>query len=240
MTTTLSIGEIFSHAWYLLRRNPIIIVPGVVIGAVVGVVGGFYLAPAPPNAAPATGSITTHFVYAFLDMALAAFGYIVTSAYTTGMAGAAWERGEISLADGRRAFARDWTHVATAALYMLVLEFAASLIALPTLFLSFPVVTMLLFYVFPSAVVGERRGWDAIRESFRIATQRYLTTIAVVLLLIIAGFLAATIAGLLRVGSPVGSIIASVVQQGMIGFSSLVAVGEYLNFRELVVPPVRR
>ena len=156
------------------------------------------------------------------------------------MAGAAWERGAVSLADGTRAFRRDWTHVAIAALYMLVLEFVALLVALPTLFLSFLIVTMLLFYVFPSAVIGERRGFEAIRESFRIATRRYLTTIAVVVLLIVAGLIAASLANLLRVGSPVGAIIASVVQQGMIGFSSLVAVGEYLNFRELVVPPVRR
>jgi hypothetical protein len=109
-----SVENIFARAWSLLAKNPVIIVPGLVVGLVAGIVQVAFAAH--PQFVDASGN--TDAVAAIAGAGRAAFSaaisivvgvlaFLITQTYTTGMAGAAWLRGVTSLADGRASFRED-------------------------------------------------------------------------------------------------------------------------------------
>ncbi len=159
-----SVENIFTQSWRLLARNPVIVVPGLVIGIVVGIVNALLIPPAPldPSAPGALNLLAARAVTGLISIAIVAFAYIATVTFTTGIAGVAWEHGTARLADGTLAFKRDWRNVALAALYMLGMYLLAAFLAVPTLFLSLIACAVFLFYVLPAAVIGERSGGRAI------------------------------------------------------------------------------
>ena len=160
--------------------------------------------------------------------------YIVTQCYTAGMAGAAWQRGITTLADGSRALSEDAGNVLTAAgMYAVRLgrDRLAVLLALPTLFLSVFAFYLFTLYAIPAAVVGNRRGGDAVRESFAIARMRFGTTLIIGILLALLQAFGKLIAHVFAFAPLLGPIVAAIISQIVVAYAVLVVVGEYLVLR---------
>ena len=219
-------GNVFGHAWHLFAANLAIVVPGLVFGALAALVEQLIATAS----APGPGDDLT---WILLDVTqiLAA---ILTISYTTGMADAAWRTKRAKFIDGRRAFRREGGHVFVAMLALLVLGAAAAVLA-PFAF-ELPIVAYVFFcsYTMASAVVGERPGVLAVRESAQIAYSRPLPT-----LVMVAGVFGVTLGlGAVARGSAslplLGPLVSDLVVQAVIAYAVLVIVGEYRLLRGLV------
>ncbi|MBV9438999.1 MAG: hypothetical protein JOZ24_03295, partial [Candidatus Eremiobacteraeota bacterium] len=175
--------NVFARAWALLQRNWIIIVPGIVIGIAVGVIHAL-LQPSfavvqgeDPSATLLRASHSVGTVFIMTCVGLLAF--IATQAYTTGMAGAAWQRGTATLADGSAAFQHDAGRILMVAIGLIVLAIVAAILAIPTLGTALIAYYLFCLYSFPAAIVGNAPGWSGITESFRIAAARFVPTLIV-------------------------------------------------------------
>ena len=237
MTQPPSVESVFSRAWELLTRNWIIIVPGVVVGVIVGILAALLTphvyssteyANNPGLALAAVGGV---FVRAIILGCIGVLGYVATVTYTVGMAGAAWARGTTTLADGSAAFAKDAGNVLITALCVLVLGIVAAILAVPTLTLSILALYLFTIYAMPAAILGNQPGIAAIVESFRLATQRFVPTLIIVIVIGVVKFVIG-LATLPLVFVPfVGPILSSVITHAVIAFAVLVIVGEYLSLR---------
>ncbi len=239
------VESLFSRAWDLLQRNWIIIVPGVVIGIVLGVVRTL-LTPAPMVYTTVGGTtVVSHnlggsLLSAVILACLGLLAFVATQAYTTGMAGAAWMRGTTDLSDGAAAFQRDFGNIVVTLVGVIVLGFIAAILAIPTIGLSMLVFFLFLLYAFPAAIVGNRPGFEAIAESFRIAMARFVPTLILGILIFVMSFIAGLIGAVLHFVPFLGPIVGQILVQVVVAYSTLVVVGEYLNLRAAgSIPPVR-
>ena len=164
-------------------------------------------------------------------------GYIVTQCYTAGMAGAAWQRGTTTLSDGSSAVNADAGNVLVAAILLFVLGLVATLLMIPTLFLSLLAFYIFTLYTIAAAVVGNRSGGDALRESFAIARARFGTTLIISILLGLLQFLGGLIAYGFSFAPLLGPIISAIISQIVVAYAVLVVVGEYLVLRPGVTGP---
>ncbi|MGD1067122.1 MAG: hypothetical protein ABR975_09940 [Vulcanimicrobiaceae bacterium] len=234
------VESVFARAWTLLTTNWIIIVPGVIVGIIVGVASGL-LAPAyvtyDANGVPVTSVSASVFGSAVLAL-IALIGYIATVAYTTGMAGAAWTRGVTSLADGTAIFERDFSRIVIVAVALLVLAVIAVILAIPTLGLSLVAFYLFTLYAMPSAIVGDRPAMDAIRESFALTVARFVPTLIIAIVIFVLKFLGGVIGGVFHFTPLIGPIIAAIITQIVVAYAALVVVGEYLNLQQAGrIPP---
>src|SRR5271166_1706869 len=101
-----SVESVFSRSWELLTANWIIIVPGLVIGFVVGVVQ-YLLTPHYDATNPTPFGAFASATAGLVGGLVALIGIVLAQCYMTGMAGAAWARGKTDLSDGALAFQRD-------------------------------------------------------------------------------------------------------------------------------------
>jgi hypothetical protein len=232
-----TVENVFARAWDLLSRNWTIIVPGVVVGLIVGIVSGLYSLSQPDTYGVPSGTAMT-FTYGFgafvggVVLAVVAIaGYIITQCYTAGMAGAAWRRGTTTLADGTRAVNEDAGNVLGAAVYLFLFGILAVVLAPFTLFLSVFAFYLFTLYTIAAAVVGNRRGMDAIRESFAIAKSRFGTTLIIGILLGLLQLVGKLIAHLFSFAPLLGPIVAAIISQIVVAYAVLVIVGEYLVLR---------
>ncbi len=234
------IESVLSRSWQLLTRNWIIIVPGIVIGLVVGIIDDILAPPATYGDPATTGVAVAHAVGGVVSSLIAVVvgiaGFVATQCYTVGMAGAAWERGRTTLADGAAALRDDATNVLTTAFGTLVLGFLAALLALPTLFVSVIVFYLFLLFAIPAAIVGNRRGFSAIGESISIARHRFLTVLIIGIVIGVIAALGTGISLVFAFAPLLGPIVAAIISQIVVAFSSLVLVGEYLNLRGTAAP----
>jgi hypothetical protein len=152
---------------------------------------------------------------------------ILSIAYTTGMADAAWRDGRARFSDGARAFRRDAGHVLVAMLLLLAIGFVAAVAAPYTLGLSLFVYMFFCIYTMAAAVAGERPGVLALRESIDIAFARPLTTLLVVAGIVAIAFAMGLLAEVLGRTPLVGPLVSGVVVQIVIAYATLVVVGEY-------------
>lgn len=238
-----SVENVFARSWDLLVRNWVIIIPGIVVGLVIGIVAGLYDQTAPDTYGQPSGTALT-FAYGFggfvsgvVLFVLALAGYIVTQCYTVGMAGAAWQRGTTTLADGTRAVNEDAGNVLLAAVYLFLVGIVAVVLALPTLTLSLFAFYLFTLYTIPSAVVGNHRGWFALRESFAIARARFGTTLIIGILIGLLQLVGRLIAHIFSIAPLLGPIISAIITQIVIAYAVLVIVGEYLILRPQVAEP---
>jgi hypothetical protein len=232
-----TVENVFARAWDLLSRNWTIIVPGVVVGLIVGIVSGVYSLSQPDTYGVPSGTAMT-FTYGFgafvggLVLAVVAIaGYIITQCYTAGMAGTAWQRGTTTLADGTRAVNEDAGNVLSAAIYLFLFGIVAVILAPFTLFLSVFAFYLFTLYTIAAAVVGNRRGMDAIRESFAIAKSRFGTTLIIGILLGLLQLVGKLIAHAFSFAPLLGPIVAAIISQIVVAYAVLVIVGEYLVLR---------
>ena len=237
-----SVENIFARAWDLLARNWAIIIPGVVVGLVVGVVTGIFNMMQPEGDPIGVASSVVNgfatFASTIIIAIVAIAGYIITQCYTAGMAGAAWARGTTSLSDGSRAVNEDAGNVLMAGLGLLLLGIVAAILTIPTLGLSIAAFYLFTLYTIPAAVVGNRRGFDSLRESFAIARARFGTTLIIGILLFLLQIVGRLIAHLFAFAPLLGPIVAAIISQIVVAYAMLVIVGEYLILRPAVPPPV--
>ena len=237
-----TVENVFARSWDLLTQNWVIIVPGVVVGLIVGIISGTYSLSQPDTYGSPSGTALT-FTYglgAFLAgivLAITAIaGYIITQCYTAGMAGAAWQRGVTTLADGTRAVNEDAGNVLVAAFYLFLFGILAVLLAPFTLFLSIFAFYLFTLYTIAAAVVGKQRGMNALRESFAIARARFGTTVIIGIVLAVLQLIGRLIAHLFSFAPLLGPIVAAIISQVVVAYAVLVVVGEYLVLRPGVTP----
>ena len=242
-----TVENVFARYWDLLSRNWTIIIPGVVVGLIVGIISGVYSLSQPDTYGVPSGAAMS-FAYGFgsfvggvILAVVAIAGYIITQCYTAGMAGAAWRRGTTTLADGARAVNEDAGNVLTAAIYLFLFGIVAVILAPFTLFLSVFAFYLFTLYTIAAAVVGKRRGLDALRESFAIAKSRFGTTLIIGVLLGLLQLIGKLIAHLFSFAPLLGPIVAAIISQIVVAYAVLVIVGEYLVLRpgaaEAAPPP---
>jgi len=218
----------------LLSKNWIIIVPGLVAGLVGGIVTGL-LTPqmGPYSIGPLAFGWLVRLVLALILLALS----IASIAYTTGMAGAAWQRGTTTLADGTLAFERESGHVLGVMIAMWLAGLVATVLSFVTFGLAFLAYIFFFIYALPSAVVGDHGGVAAMSESYRIALHRAVPTAITVIALGLVIAVVGVVAGLLGAVPLIGPIIGAVIFQAIVAYVTLVVVGEYLALRENASQP---
>lgn len=238
-----TVENVFARAWDLLTKNWVIVIPGVVVGLVVGLVTGIYALNQPDTYGEPSGAAVS-FAYglgAFLSGAVVAViaiaGYIVTQCYTAGMAGAAWQRGVTTLADGTRAVNEDAGNVLGAAIYLFLFGIVAILLAPFTFLLSIFVFYLFTLYTIAAAVVGNQRGMNALRESYAIARSRFGTTLIIGIVLGVLQVIGKLIAHVFSFAPLLGPVIAAIISQLVVAYAVLVVVGEYLVLRPGATPP---
>jgi len=213
-------GEIFARSWGLLFGNLAIVVPGLVVGAFAALVQ-FALEPTP--AAALDAGLLTRLAEDLAQLVAS----ILSVAYTTGMAEAAWATGRARYSDGTQAFRRDGGHVFVAMLLLFALGFVAAVLAPFTLGLSLVVYVYFFIYTMAAAVVGERTGFAAVRESVAIAFRRPVPTILTVAGVLVIAFAMGAVATLLAAAPLIGPLVSALVVQLVIAYVVLVIVGEY-------------
>ncbi len=238
-----SFENVFVRSWQLLTRNWVIIVPGIVVGLIVGIVNDVVAPPqtyADPDTASGVAVVATgaaNLVGSLIAGAVGAVGFVITQCYTVGMAGAAWARGTTNLGDGARALRADASNVLGAAIGLFILGVIAAALAFVTLGISLVVYYLFMLYTIPSAVVGDHAGISAIKESIAITRAKFGTTLVIGLVLAAIVLLGGGVAMVFRFAPLLGPIVSAVISQTVIAFSSLIVVGEYLNLRGSAVPP---
>jgi hypothetical protein len=223
-----SVENIFSRSWYLLTKNWILIVPGIIVGLVLGVVHALF-APSASAYSDAPGLARAGSALVVGIISIAAF--IITQCYTAGMAGAAWQRGTTTLEDGASSLREDAGNVFVAAIGLFVVGIIAAALAPFTLGLSLLLYYVFFIYTIAAAVVGNRPGFDALSESFRIARARFGPTLIIAILLFLIFIVGAIIGGALGFAPLIGPIVQEVIDQIVVAYATLVVVGEYLNLR---------
>lgn len=234
-TPSTDVGNAFSRSWQLLTSNWIIIVPGLIIGIIAGLVGGLLAGQAVTT--DATGApVITGSAFAPFAAIVSMVAMVLTIAYTTGMAGAAWATGTATLADGSAAFKREGAQIFLALLVLFVVSIVAAILMIFTLGLSMLAYLVFFLYTMPAVVVGDRPAFTAIQESCQLAVKRFGPTIITVLLIAVITVCASVLAGALSFAPFIGPILAQVIQQIVVAYFTLVIVGEYLAFRGDLVP----
>ena len=220
-----SVENIFGRAWDLLVRNPVILVPGLVVGLVFGVLTGIFTLPPPDLSDP---SAISHVDLAARGLNYGVLATIVNNAYTIGMSGAAWMRGTTTLRDGAAAFRAEGGRLFLAIVLLFVIEAVLTILTLGIGALIFQYFAL---YVFAATVIGDDGFGRAMRESFAISTRRFVPTLVIV----VSVFVIAIVVGIATIPLHfipyLGPVVSAIVLQGVISLFNLVIVGEYLNAR---------
>jgi hypothetical protein len=237
---TQPLESVFSRSWQLLTRNWIIIVPGIVIGLIVGVVSDLLVPPQTYGDPSTTSGTVAHSLAGIVSSSIVSVvsiaGFVITQCYTVGMAGAAWARGRTTIGDGASALREDAGHVFVAAIGLFLLGVVAVILIPFTLFLSLFIYYLFMLYAIPAAVVGNLPGMKAIGESVAIARAKFGTTLLIGIVLGAIALLGNVIALVFAFAPLLGPIISAVISEIVVAFSSLVLVGEYLNLRGTTTP----
>lgn len=237
MQTSEDLGNTFGRAWQLLSNNWIIIVPAIVIAIVAAVIvslfATFGFASAVGFGAVGLGSagVGAALLTAMILGLVILIASILTVAYTTGMAEAAWRTGTTTLADGAAAFREDVGSLVTAIVLLVILGLIAVVLAPFTFLLSVLAYWLFFIYTFASVVVGKHSGTEALGESARLTARNFVMTLAIVVLLCIVFFIAGWIGGVLHHIAFIGPIVSYIIDQAVAAFATLVIVGEYIKLR---------
>lgn len=228
----------FAGAWSLLRHNWLIVVPSLAVGAVSGAIayvlessGALSWTFFGDLDASGPGAFWLYFA-TIVAFGWRIFGALVAIAFTTGMAGAAWERGTAALSDGATAFRREGLQVLAALVLLFVLGLVASALVVPTFGISVLAYMVFFIYTMPAVVVGDRPATEALIDSIRLAARNLGTTLLVVILIValaVAGGFIGSAAGRIPF---LGDVVAWLIMEAVVAYATLVVVGEYLKLRE--------
>ena len=234
---------IFTHAWKLLARNPIIVLPGVVLaifGSLIDAIGSGILArsEATVTGTAATIAATQLFTSIAIFVVSAAVS-LVQMMVVTGMAGGAWAHGSTSLRDGWSALAHRLPSAALAGALLLVLGFCAAVLSPATFMLPIVLYALLFIYTMAAVVIGGHSPIQAIIESARLALANAGPTFVVVGMIFVIALAAGGLGGLVGRWSAVGGwLVAGLLQQVIVAYATLVVAGEYLKLASDTHDPV--
>ena len=229
--------EVFSRAWLLLCRNWIIVLPSLVVGIVSAAV---------TSALSASGLVSWDFFgdlnaegpgafwmffATIVAIGLRIFAALVSIAFTTGMAGAAWERGRTTLADGLAALRRDGIQAFLALVVLLLIGLAAAALLVPTFGLSVLAYMVFLVYTMPAVIVGDLPAAQAVVDSIRTAAKNFGVTFAVVILILLLAAAGGAVGAALGRVPLLGQAISWIVLEAVVAYATLVVVGEYVKLR---------
>ncbi len=229
------LGNTFGRSWELLSGNWIMLVPGLVIGILAAVivfflVGAGLIGGAGLGAVGAGGAGMGAIAMAgMLSAVIMLVAMILTIAYTTGMAGAAWRTGRATLDDGASAFRKDAGSILVAVVLLIVLAVVAGFLSLFTFGLAFLAFALFFMYTFASVIVGGHSGAEALGDSARVTTRNFVTTLLLLVLICVVAFVAGWIGHFLGQLPLLGGIVSMVIQQIVAVFATLVIVGEYIK-----------
>lgn len=231
----------FARASVLLARNPVVIVPGLILGSLGALAGLAILAI---GGSAAIGGLAGDQAPGTVPQQLAAIGAAVVAsviallvlicamAYVTGMAGAAWNGGKARLRDGWKAFDERGLQLLCAIVLLFAIGLIAALLAPLTRLVSVALYSIFTVYTMAAVVIGGRNAIVAVRESVHLAWTNLLPTVAVVALVVLVAFVGAWIGGTLgRIWPPLAGFATAVVQQIVVAYAALVVTGEYLKLR---------
>jgi hypothetical protein len=225
----------FARAWMLLVRNPVIVVPGIVIGVIAAVVESALRVLAATsltlsgNGSPDALDAANAFVAIVLFVVTLALS-LVQMAYITGMAGAAWRHDHTSLGDGWDALAHRLWPAAGAATLLLVIGFCAAALAPFTFAITLLIYAMFFIYTMAAVIIGERPPIAGIVESASTALANLLPTLAVVALIAVTAALGGWLGSLVgRVWELGGALATGLIGQVVVSYATLVIAGEYLK-----------
>lgn len=245
MQSSQDLGNTFGRAWQLLTQNWILIVPGIVVAILAAIVitllgmFGAVSAAGFGAAGMAGAGVASALFSAMIAGVVVMLASIVVVAFTTGMAGGAWQRGTASLEDGAAAFRLRGAHVFTAILLLFVLGIIAVALSMVTFGLALAAFYLFFLYTMPSVIVGGHSAAEALGESARITAKNFLMTLGVVVVLVIGFVAAGLIARIFGTVPFLGAAVMEVIVQIFAAYATLVIVGEYLKLRAAVSPPIQ-
>jgi hypothetical protein len=227
------VDGLFGRAWTLLRRNPILLVPGLVVGILAGFLTTLLSPPATVD--PTTGIVLANSASQFIAVAIGVLAFLVTQTYTVGMAGAAWERGAARLADGAAAFRRDAGKLLGA---MILVGIVAIVLAVVTLGIGEILFLFFALYAIPAVVLNDDGPVTALRRSFTIAARRFASTLVIVILIVVISFVVGLLSAPLAAIPFLGPVLAAIISQAVTCYATLVIAGEFLATRH--APDIER
>jgi hypothetical protein len=211
----------FAHAWTLLVRNPVIVLPGIVLGIA---------AAAAEEAIELVSFDAYELLGALAAFALALAFALVQMAIVTGMSGDAWRHEKTSLRHGWDALAHRVVAAAGAGLLLFVLGFCAAALAPATLGITLIAYAVFFVYTMAAVVIGERAPIAAIVESANTALKNILPTVGVIALIGVIAALAGFLGGFAaRFSDVAGWLVSGLIQQVVVAYATLVVAGEYLK-----------
>ena len=236
------LGNTFGRSWELLASNWIMLVPGLVIGIVAaiivffvvgaGLVTGVGLSSMGAGGAGLGAAVMAGLIVGIIML----ISIILTIAYTTGMAGAAWRTGRATLDDGAAAFRKDGAAILVAVVLLVLLAAVAVFASIFTFGLAMLAFVIFFMYTFASVIVGGKSGTEALGDSARIATRNFGTTLLLLVLLCAVYFFAGWVGSVLGNIRLLGGIVSMVIQQIVAVYATLVIVGEYIKLSKPPVP----
>ncbi len=227
----------FLRAAKLLVRNPIVLLPGILLAVVNGALDmglhaltdSFVLFGPGGNANIGYArSVAVTILAALISL----FVSLIQMLFVTGMATAAWQRSQATLRDGFAMLSHRWLPL----LGLMAAMFTLGLIAAPLAPFTFGVslVAYIFFclYAVPAVTLGNHAPIQALFESAQIALENAWPTLAVVLLLFVIAAITGGISGLFAAVSPiVGKTVEAILEQLTVCYVVFVVVGEYLKLR---------
>lgn len=229
--------DVFGRALLLLQRNIVIILPALLV-AVVSAVVAYVLNASGYASFQFFGDLNAQgpgafwqFFATIVALGLRVLGTLVAIAFTTGMAGAAWERGRATLGDGVQAFRREGLQLLVALVLLFIIGVVASALVVPTFGFSLLAYMVFMIYTMPAVVVADRPALEAIVESVRIAASNFGVTFLLVLLILVLAVVGGLIGDALGQIPLLGEAVSWIVMEAVVAYATLVVVGEYLKLR---------
>ncbi len=228
----------FVHAWQLLTRNWVLVLPGLVVAVlsaatqflfVVVILGAYVITGNGSEDALIASRAGVAIAIVIITIAFA----LAQMAYVTGMAGGAWQHGRTTLRDGWDALTHRFTPIVLAAALLFLIGLCAAVLSTVTFLIPLIVYAVFFIYTMASVIIGRRGPVDAIAESARVALQNFWPTVGVVALILIISAAGAWIGDLVgHVSAFAGWLVAGVLQQVIVAYASLVVAGEYLKLTD--------
>lgn len=223
------VESLLARSWRLLNANWHIIVPGIAIGLASGIligllgVAGYQSERAAAPFAP---------IAALLSSIVWIAASILSIAYTTGMAQAAWQSGKASFEDGRRALRENGLQLFIALIVLTLIGTIALVFSIPTLGISLAAFLLFFLYTVPIVVVNDRTALDAVADSCRFATRNFAATLLIVVVMGALAFASLLPMTLLAVVPFIGPLLSGALLQAVTAFFTLLVVGELLAHNE--------
>lgn len=224
------VESIVVRSWRLLNGNWAIVVPGLVIGLAASLLTALMGIGLPRSASEAPGLVVGGGFASIVWLAAT----VISVAYTTGMAGAAWRNGTTTFTDGAQALKENWVNVVLAMICVTFFGVIAAFLSLPTLGLSLLAFTLFFMYTMPSTILGHRSAAAAIGDSWQTVTHHFVQTMLILLVIVAVAFALLLPTVFLGIVPFFGPLLSATLVQGACAFFTLMVVGEYIDAEHAV------